>query len=158
LSNINQAVFGLSFAQAESYKERRRHHLKILWAFGLFGTFAEGKSSLQLDHQSFLSQKIHSGYKRILSYFDSLADYGLKAKIIPLWEDNWLTPTNSLRKQGVNDKTPPWMMEMVADENLGGKNLLVTLNRYSQALHKEYGKNGFRKFSRADMQILWEHN
>ena len=154
---INPPVFGLSYAQSESHKEKRRNIMKILWAFGVSGIFDDEESSLQLDHVSFLSQKIHSSYDRIRGYFEYLAEHGLKPEIIPLWEDKWLTPTGALRKQGSRDKTPPWMIKMAADQSIGGRKILNALTIYANALHDEFGKNAFRRFGRADMQILWDH-
>jgi hypothetical protein len=108
-----------------------------------------------LDHKAYLAQKIHSSYDRILDYFETLAGFGVHCQVTPLREENWLTPTTrSLRRQGARETSPPWVMEMIIDERIGGVKILNALQRYASDLDKAFGKAAYRRFGRADMQIL----
>ena len=105
LKGVDSPVDGLSYAQAETQKERRTHIFKILWAFGLYGAFNSERDDLQLDHKIFLTQKIHSSYDRVLSYFETLANLGVHCEVVPLRDKNWLTPTRALRRQGARESS-----------------------------------------------------
>lgn len=154
LEKVDAPVDGLSYAQAEIQKERRTHILKILWAFGLFGKFNDAEKGLLLDHKTYLKQKIHSNYDRILGYFEILAGFGVHCQVVPLIEENWLTPTRSLRRQGSREASPPWVMEMTIDERIGGVELINALQRYARDLDKAFGKKAYTRFRRSDMQIM----
>jgi hypothetical protein len=139
---------GISYAWREVLKKRRRHLLKILWAFGCFGELEEeGGPHLVLDSETYLAQKIHSNYLVVKDYFEALGEYGVRCEHVPVEEQGWLTPTNALRKGG-------WYMTMSLDEDAGGTSVLDALRTYTAQLDDAYGKNAFRRFSRADMQVL----
>jgi hypothetical protein len=139
---------GVSYAWREVLKKRRRHLLKILWAFGCFGELEEeGGPHLMLDSGTYLAQRIHSSYSVVKDYFKALGEYGVRCEHVPVEQEGWLTPTNALRKGG-------WYMKMSLDENVGGVPLLEALRTYTSELNEAYGKNAFRRFSRADMQVL----
>jgi hypothetical protein len=153
LQDLNTPVDGLTYAQAETQKEKHRHLLKILWAFGLFGEFDPDGKALTLDHKIYLAQKIHSSYDRVQDYFETLDGYGVHCEIVLLVESRWLTPTGALRRQGVRENSPPWEMKMTVDESIGGVPVINALQRYASDLDAAFGKTAYRKFARADMQV-----
>ena len=137
---------GVSYARQVKLKERRRHLLKILWAFGLFGELEEEDGShLVMDSETYLAQKIHSGYSRIKDYFRVLEEYGVRCEHVPLTEEGWLTPGGALRREG-------WFMKMSFDDDAGGVSALEALQSYAARL-ENYGKRAFRYFSQADMRF-----
>jgi hypothetical protein len=139
---------GISYAWREVLKKRRRHLLKMLWAFGRFGELEqEGGPHLLLDSETYLAQKIHSNYSVVKDYFEALGEYGVRCEHVPVEEEGWLTPKNALRKDG-------WYMRMSFDEDAGSVPVLGALRTYAARLDEAYGKNAFRRFSRADMQVL----
>jgi hypothetical protein len=154
LKIVNSHVDGLSYAQAETQKEKRTHILKILWAFGSFGKFNNERTHLLLDHKIYHAQKIQCYYDRVSGYFETLAYLGVQCEVIPLTENNWLTPTGALRSQGIRETSPPWMMRMSMDESAGGVTVMVALQKLAIALDEEFGKTAFRRFGRAEMQIM----
>ena len=143
-----EAVSGISYAWREVLKKRRRHLLKMLWAFGRFGEFGEeGRSHLVLDSETYLAQKIHSNYLVVKDYCEALGEYGVRCEHVPVEEKGWLTPTNALRKGG-------WYLRMSFDDDAGGVPVLEALRTYTARLDEAYGKNAFRRFSRANMRVL----
>jgi hypothetical protein len=154
LQNLNIPFTGLSYAQAEKQKEKRSHILKILYSFGLFGELDENMNALLLDHKIYLAQKIHSNYDRVCSYFNFLEGHGVHCEVIPLNEDRWLTPTRALRRQGVRETAPPWVMKMSCDESIGGVETLRTLRNYASVLDEAYGRTAYRRFARADLSVM----
>jgi hypothetical protein len=139
---------GVSYAWREVLKKRRRHLLKMLWAFGCFGELEEeGGPHLVLDSETYLAQKIHSNYSVVKDYFKTLGEHGVRCKHVPVKEERWLTPTNALRKGG-------WHVMMSLDDDAGGVPVLDALRTYAARLDEAYGKNAFRRFSRADMQVM----
>ena len=144
-----EAVNDVSYARQAVLKKRRRHLLKVLWAFGRFGELKkeEGGPHLVIDSQTYLAQKIHSSYSRVKEYFEALEEYGVRCEHVPLVEEGWLTPSGALRKGG-------WYMKMSFDDDAGGVSALEALRSYAARLDEEYGARAFRYFSRADMRIL----
>lgn len=143
-----EAVDGVSYARQAVLKKRRRHLLKILWAFGLFGELEEeGGSHLVIDSQTYLTQKIQSNYSRVKDYFKSLEEYGVHCEHVPLTEEGWLTPKGTLRKGG-------WFMKVSFDEDAGGVSALKALQSYATKLDEKYGQRAFRYFSQANMRVL----
>ena len=131
----------------EVLKKRRRHLLKILWAFGCFGELdEEGGPHLVLDSEAYLAQKIHSNYLVLKDYCKTLGDYGVRCEHVPVEAEGWLTPTKALRKSG-------WHLTMSFDEDAGGVPMLEALRAYTTKLDEAFGKNAFRRFSRADMGV-----
>ena len=145
---VIESVNGVSYARQAALKKRRRHLLKILWAFGLFGERKEeGGSHLVIGSETYLAQKIHSGYSRVKDYFKALGEYGVHCEHVPLTEEGWLTPGGALRKRG-------WFMKMSFDDDAGGVSALRALQSYTAKLHEKYGERAFRYFSKADMRVL----
>ena len=154
IQELSAPSTGITFAQAEKQKQTHLHVLKLLWSFARFGELDEDDQFLYLDHKIYLAQKIHSSYDRVQGYFETLDDIGLHGEVIPLNEDRWLTPGGGLRRQGVRESSPPWVMKIWADESVGGDQTLQALQAYAAALVDAYGKTAYRRFARADMQIL----
>ena len=143
-----EAVDGISYARQSVLKKSRRDLLKILWAFGRFGKFREeGGSHLAIDSETYLAQKIHSGYSMVKDYFKALGEYGVRCEHVPLTEEGWLTPKGALRKNG-------WFMKLSFGDDAGGAPALRALQSYAARLHEEYGERAFRYFSKADMRVL----
>ena len=138
-------VEGIPHVQRDALKERRRHLLKILWTFGLFGA-ARGEG-LVIDGETYLAQKIQSSYSRVKEYFKVLEEYGVYCEHVPLTDDGWLTPKGALRKEG-------WLIEMSFGDEVGGLSVLKALQSYATRLDEKYGKTAFRYFSKADMRGL----
>jgi hypothetical protein len=145
-----ESADGVSYARQAMLKIRRRHLLEILWAFGRFGELKEkGGPHLVIDSETYLAQKIHSGYSRVKDYFKTLEQYGVRCEHVPLMEEGWLTPGGALRKEG-------WFMKMSLDDDAGGVSALKALRSYTARLSEEYGERAFRYFSQADMRVLEE--
>ncbi len=138
----------VSYARQAALGKRRRHLLKILWAFGLFGEPKEkGGSHLVVDSETYSAQKIHSSYSRVKDYFKALEEYGVHCEHVPLMEEGWLTPKGALRKEG-------WFMKMSLDDDAGGLSALKALQSYTARLNEEYDGRAFGYFSKADMRVL----
>jgi hypothetical protein len=145
-----EVAHGVSYARQAALKKRRRHLLKILWAFGRFGEpKEEGGPHLVIDSETYLAQKIHSGYSRMKDYFRVLKKYGVHCEHVPLTAEGWLTPGGALRREG-------WFIKMSFDDDAGGASALNALQSYTAKLDEKYGKRAFRCFSKADMRVLRE--
>jgi hypothetical protein len=142
-------VEGISHAQRDALKKRRRHLLKMLWAFGRFGELEEGGSRLVLDSETYLAQKIQSNHSAVMDYFEALSEQGVHCELVPLVKEGWRTPKGTLRKAG-------WLMRVSFDDDAGGDAALEALRSYVAMLDGEYGKRAFRYFSKADMRVLGE--
>jgi hypothetical protein len=143
---------GVSYARQVKLKERRRHLLKILWAFGRFGEFKEeGGSHLVIDSETYLAQKIHSSYSRLKDYCKALEGYGVHCEHVPLTKEGWLTPGGALRKGG-------WCLKMSFGDDANGTSALRGLQSYAAELDETYGERAFRYFSKADMRVLVKVN
>jgi hypothetical protein len=143
-----ESVNDVSYARQAALKKRRRHLLKILWAFGRFGEpKEEGGLHLVIDSETYLAQKIHSSYSRVKDYLKALEGYGVHCEHVPLTEEGWLTPGGALRRGG-------WFIEMSFDDAAGGVSALKALRSYTVRLNEEYGERAFRYFSKADMRVL----
>ncbi len=139
---------GISHARQTALKKQRLHLLKILWTFGRFGERQEeGGPHLTIDSETYLAQKIHTGYSMVKNYFKALGEHGAHCEHVPLVEDGWLTPTGSLRKGG-------WFMKLSFDDNAGGVPALRALQSYAAKLNDMYGQRAFRYYSKADMRVL----
>jgi hypothetical protein len=140
---------GVSYARQAALQKRRRHLLKLLWAFGRFGKLKkeEGGPHLVIDGETYLAQRIHSSYARVKDYLEVLGEHGVHCSHVPLEEEGWLTPGGALRKGG-------WCMEMSFDDEAGGVLALKALQSYATRLDEKYGKTAFRYFSKADMRVL----
>ena len=146
-----ERVDGITYAQQAVRTKRRRHLLKMLWAFGLFGERNEDDGPyLFIDSETYSAQKIASYHATLKSYFETLDGYGVHCEHVPLAEEGWLTPGKALRKSG-------WFMKMSFADSAGGAAALDALQEYAAKLSEKHGKQAFRRFSAADMRILTEH-
>lgn len=140
-----------TYVVQERLKKRRQYFLKLLWTFGLLGELKEeGGSHLVIDSETYVAQKIPSSsdYSRVVKhYFGTLEEYGVHCEIVPLMESEWLTPGGALRKKG-------WLMKMAFDDKTGGVSGLRALKTYTAKLDEKYGKEAYRRFSKADMRVL----
>jgi hypothetical protein len=134
--------------EQEERKERRRHLLKLLWMFGLYGKLEqEPHPHLTVDAETYVAQRIHSSLTTLQGYFQELTRHGVHCEHIPLAEHGWLTPGGSLRKEG-------WMLSLSFADNAGGANTMLALQSYTAKLDEMYGKQAFRYFSSVDMRVL----
>ena len=145
---VLEAADGVSYSRQTALNKNRRHLLKILWAFGRFGELKEEDGlHLVIDGETYLAQKIHSGYSRMKDYFKILEKYGVRCEHVPLTEEAWLTPRGALRKKG-------WVMKLSFSDDTGGASTLRALQKYTARLSEEHGEKTFGSFSRADMRVL----
>lgn len=142
-----ESAESVSYARKTKLQKRRRQLLRMLWIFGLYGEFNEEGSYLEIDGKTYLGQKMHSSYSVLRDYIETLEKFGVQCEFIQLKEKGWLTPTGALRKEG-------WLMTLSFDTSRGGTPALRALKKYTSSLDKEYGKNAFRYFSRADMRVF----
>lgn len=139
---------GISYAEQAILKKRRRNLVKLLWVWGLYGEQAgEGDPALVLDSQTYLAQQIESDHAKLEDYFEALAAYGIHCEHVPLVEDGWRTARGALRKKG-------WLIKISFGDQAGGMLAQEALCRYAGRLDRQYGKEAFRRFSRADMRVL----
>ena len=142
------SVEGISYADQAILQKRRRNLVKLLWAWGLHGAPAdEGGPCLHLDSETYLAQKIDSDYNKLQDYFETLAEHGIHCEHIPLIGAGWRTSRGALRKKG-------WLIRISFAGKAGGALALEALRTYAAALDEAYGKDAFRRFSRADMRVL----
>ncbi len=156
IAKINGTVENLSFAVRESLKKKRPQMLTLLWTFGLYGKLnKKGDDFLTINSLDYANEKNQSMYYKLIDYFDILKNYSLNFKIIPLIEEGWVTPTGGLRVKIGRKEAPIWVMTLSFDSNVGGKDGLVALGKYSKKLLSKYGKEAFKYFSKADMGVLF---
>jgi hypothetical protein len=137
----------VSYARLLTLTTKRKKLMKILWIMGYFGTYHQDTSQLELDSQTFLSQKILSTYKELQNLLDDLEHYDILTKVIPPADKEWLTPSGGLKKDG-------WIIRLSFGDTLLGSKTLLTFTDYISALKGKYGLNGFRFFNRVDLQVL----
>jgi hypothetical protein len=136
-------------------KARRKEILSLLWAFGRYGEFDEGGSSLLVDGPVHEAQKPFSNIvrKRDNAFHSSAAesaqilrDLGVSVEHIPF---------------GKNE----WQLKMSFDHGAGGVPAMGALKRYVTTLVAQHGEPEYAgssrykgetyvRFSRADMQVL----
>jgi len=146
----------VSYARQEVLRERRRHLLKLLWAFGLSGELEDDGGNLVIDSQAYYAQKGVSYYSRLQDILKVFSEYGVHCKIVPLAEDEWLTPTGAMREKVGREGRPAWKLIMSIDDQAGGVPVLGALQRYAAQLDEVYGKQAYRRYARADMRVLNE--
>lgn len=139
---------GIPHVQRAAAREQRQHLLKLLWTFGLHGQPQDdGWPHLLIDAKTYLAQKIHSSFERLTDYLQILDEHGVKCRHVPVVEEGWLTPKGALRKEG-------WLLTLSFEEGTGGGTALQALQTYTTELEAAHGRQAFRRFSKADMQIL----
>jgi len=136
----------IPYAMLQTLEGKREQLLKILWTIIFYGTVKTG-NYLELDAKTFLSQRIGGMYNKLLENFNELKKYGLYCEIIPLVDKGWLTPLGGLKKEG-------WIIKLTFGEQPDGIKELRTFKEYVLRLDKKYGRQAFRYFSKADMNIM----
>ena len=53
--------------------------MKLLWTVGYFGTLMKEGGYIELDSQTFMSQKIYGMYNTLLEYLEELRNYDIFA-------------------------------------------------------------------------------
>jgi hypothetical protein len=144
-------VDNISYAGKAAAAKTRRDIIRLVWAFGRLGERREqGGPHLALDSETYLAQKIHSSFARVKSYLEAMGEYDARGEHVPLAKDGWLTPKNSLKRRG-------WYLKLSFEDAVGGALALDALQLYTAKLDEAYGKQAFRRFSRADMRVLLEN-
>jgi len=154
LLSIMNTVEGESHIMQERLKKRRQYFLKLLWTFGLYGGLKEeGGWHLELGDDVYYEQKLAGHYDTVVNrYLKVLGEYGLHCEHVPLGE-GWLLPSGWMRRR-CKAWDAGWLMKMAFGNEAGGVAALRALTTYTSRLGEEYGKRAFRRFSRADMQVL----
>jgi hypothetical protein len=138
----------VTHARKQILSKRRDHLLKLLWSFGLFGSVKKKAGLLlMLDGNTYLNQKIHSGYEKLQEYLAILKEYDIHCAIVPLKEVGWLTPSGALRREG-------WYLEMRFGKKLGGDTTLKAFTVYVRLLNTKFGIKAYKYFKQVDMYIL----
>jgi hypothetical protein len=146
----------VSYARQEVLKERRRHLLKLLWAFGLSGELGDDGGNLVVDSRAYYAHQGVSYYSRLQDLLNVFGEYGVHCKVVPLAEDEWLTPTGAMREKVGREGKPAWQLIMSIDDQAGGEPVLGALQSYAVQLDEVYGKQAYRRFAKADMRVLRE--
>ena len=146
----------VSYARQEVLRERRRQLLKLLWAFGLSGGTVDEGRNLVIDSQAYYAHKGVSYYSRLQDLLKVFREYGVHFKVVPLAEEEWLTPTGAMREKVGREGRPAWKLIMSIDDQAGGGPVLGALQRYAVQLDEVYGKQAYRRFARVDMRVLGE--
>jgi hypothetical protein len=136
-------------------KKKRPNLLILLWTFGNYGKFNTNDDKfLTINSLDYAKQKNQSYYNRLMDYFKILKNYGVKLKIEPLIKEGWVTPTGGLRVKIGRKEDPLWIMTLSFDSEIGGKDGLIALGKFSKELLSKYGEKAFKYFSKADMGVL----
>ena len=154
MEKINGTADNLSFAHREALKKKRPDILRLLWTYGLYGKFTNNDKCLTINSLDYTKEKNQSMYPKLVEYFTLLKKYGVNLKLTPLIEKGWLTPTGGLRVRIGRKENLIWIMTLSFDSNIGGKDGLVALGKYSKKLLSRYGEKAFKYFSKADMKLL----
>jgi hypothetical protein len=137
----------VSYARMLTLSGKRQKLLKILWAIGLHGKYDKNDESLEIDGMTFLSQKILSTYKALSECFKDLQVMDIHGKVIPLTNDQWLTPSGGLRKEG-------WKIRLEFGDSFKGSKSLHRFREYIRKLYDKYGNKGFQFYRKADLSIM----
>ncbi len=137
----------ISFARLQTLKDKRGKLLKIIWAMALLGKFNEENGCLELDGNTFLSQKIQSMYNPLKDYFNDLKQYNIRCDLIPLVQKGWLTPNGGLKKEG-------WKIRLTFEDSIVPGKFLKQLKEYTKKLVDKYSDKAFNVFKKADLRVL----
>lgn len=119
-----------------------------MWAVGNFGVFNKSNGYIELDSNTFMSQKIHGMfYNVLLEYINDFKKYDIHCEIVPLIKKGWLTPLGGLRKEG-------WVFRLKFGDSLKGTKTLELFKDYANRLNKKYGSKAFRIFNSADLSVM----
>jgi len=133
----------IPYARLKTLEKNREQLLKIIWAIGFYGILNEKHHCLELDSETYMSQKTSKMYNTLLGYFSDLKKYGIHCEIVPLVEKGWVTPAGGLRKAG-------WSIRFSFGKPGQEKENLTAFKEYMMKLDKLYGDKAFRMFTRAE--------
>jgi hypothetical protein len=136
----------ISYARLKTLEKNREQLLKILWTIGFYGTLNENHHCLELDSETYMSQKTSKMYNTLLSYFSDLNKYGIHCDIVPLVEKGWVTPAGGLRKEG-------WIIRFSFGKSGKEMRALSACKEHILELNRLYGDKAFRMFTRAERFI-----
>ena len=102
----------------------------------------EGFNQMCPDYEAF-GISLDGGFQE---YILILKRHGLDCEILITNDKDWKTKTGALRNEG-------WYLKMFSKKNKD-KELFKALKNYTKLLNEKYGKNAFRYFTKADMQML----
>jgi len=137
----------ISYARQQTLETKRERLLKLLWATCNFGTINVDMDCIELDSNTFMSQKIHGMYDTLLEYLNELKLFDIHAEVIPLVKTGWLTPMGGLRKNG-------WMFRLKFGDSLNGTETLQAFKNYLIRLNTLYGNKAYRYFNKADLRVM----
>jgi hypothetical protein len=137
----------ISYARLHTIEHKRGQLMKILWAMGSCGIFNKDNSCIELDSNTFMSQKIQGMYDILQGYINDLKTYDVYCEVVPLSERGWLTPMGGLRKKG-------WVFRLKFGDTLDGIDTLSVFTDYIQKLKAKFGKKAYNMFNRADLSIM----
>lgn len=138
----------IPYARLQAIEYKRKQFIKILWAVGNYGILNISNGYIELDANTFMSQKIHGMfYDILLEYINDLKQYDIHCEIIPLMEKGWKTPLGGLRKEG-------WVFRFKFGDSMNGIETLEALKDYTTRLYLKYGDKAIRIFNTADMNIM----
>jgi hypothetical protein len=137
----------IPYARLQAIEYKREQFIKILWAVGNFGIFNKSHGYIELDSNTFMTQKIHGMfYNVLLDYISDFKEYDIHCEIVPIIEKGWQTPLGGLRKEG-------WVFRLKFGDLLGTETLQV-FKDYATRLNTKYGNKAFKIFNTADLSIM----
>jgi hypothetical protein len=137
----------IPYARLQAIEYKREQFIKILWAVGCFGVYNKPSGYIELDSNTFMTQKIHGMFYNVLiDYINDFKIYDIHCEIIPLVKKGWQTPLGGLRKEG-------WAFRLKFGLLLGTETLQV-FKEYINSLNTTYGSKAFKIFNRADLSIM----
>ena len=138
----------VSYARSQTLEHKREHLIKLLWATGSYGNYNKDENYIELDSNTFMSQKIQGFYHVLLDYLKELKKYDIHGEVIPLIEKGWLTPMGGLRREG-------WIFRLKFGDSLMGEEPLFVFQDYIKKLNTIYGAEAYKKFTTADLSIMY---
>lgn len=137
----------IPYARLQAIEYKREQFIKILWAVGNFGIYNKSHGYIELDSNTFMTQKIHGMfYNVLLNYIHDFKKYDIHCEIVPLIEKGWQTPLGGLRKVG-------WVFRLKFGDLLGTETLQI-FKDYTTRLNTKYGNKAFKIFNTADLSIM----
>jgi len=138
----------VSYAEYVTIRAKREQLLRILMAFGIFGSFVRtGSHFLELEGETYLAQRLPGMYHKLLEYLDELKQYQISGEIIVLDPGIWQTPTGGLRKKG-------WKIRISFGESTTDKEDIKVFKDYLMKLHQKHGKNTYKHLNMADLTVM----
>ena len=157
---ITTSTHGLTdtdiFIQQEALKSQINEIMRFLWILGAYSTANNKLKSLVIDASTYLDNRKGQSWLGDWTYMEKrfkslIKPLGIEFNFIPLTDitigrKGWRTKTGALRK--VN-----WNMGMTFSDEIGGFEVLKSLNEYCQKLKQKSEKMYFSYFKKADMRV-----